>query len=252
MKVRECHLLWRVRRLTSWISLQLLGTAALPRQRQGLPDVGVLASIRHPVMVLPLDSLGSGCCAASLWLPRQGALLLSVSSQAMLILFSPSARRLLRHSPHARDVLLLRRGCLLSRLRRPPQLACRPIRPLDSDVLRRVLLGCDYLPPIHLRSLLCHARHGSEPLAGSGGMEAHLVRCRGVRNGRNRRMAIRCTARRAAHSRAAVRARNGREGPERANGTLGVEAREEPGHCAHTRRNDRCESSLRCQWSCRR
>lgn len=38
-------------------SVQLLGTAALPRQRKGLPDVGILAGLRHPLILLPFDPL---------------------------------------------------------------------------------------------------------------------------------------------------------------------------------------------------
>lgn len=40
-------------------SIQLLGTAALPRQRKGLPDVGILAGLRHPLVLLRLDPFGA-------------------------------------------------------------------------------------------------------------------------------------------------------------------------------------------------
>ena len=180
-------------------SVQLLGTA-LPRQRKGLPDVGILADLRHPLILLPPYSHGSCRCTQNFRALGQGESLSKGTSPKNADTGTPlcAARLLLCYAHDARRLLVLRRGRLLPRLCRPHQLARRPLRPLARDVLGRPLQRRDRLPALVLRHVLCHARYSSESLACRRRVEAHLVRRLCLRRRRHRRVAVRGPPRRAA------------------------------------------------------
>lgn len=133
--------------------------------------------------------------------------------QARADLFGVRAARLVLRDPFdASRLFVLCRSRLLPRLRRAHQLARRPLRPLDPDVLGRPLQRLGRVPPFVLRDVLCHARHSGKSVARRERLEAHHLRYDHVRRRGHCRVAVRRPPRCSPRARAALHARHAAEG----------------------------------------